>query len=143
MVKTFASLAAMSATAWAGVGNWYRSRITKRLRCDKSTHMRILSEFFLGVTTIGAHHVVASVTGVITFCDGKQMVRGVCTQKGLAFAAKQIQNSSPCITLIRPSNTVGYLLITVLSFEVLVVVLKTLTLLVSVAGIVKIGVGWG
>ena len=29
----------------------------------------ILSEFSLGVTTIGAHHVVASATGVMMFCD--------------------------------------------------------------------------
>ena len=30
--------------------------------------MRILSVFFFGVTTMGAHHAVASVTGVMTFC---------------------------------------------------------------------------
>lgn len=31
--------------------------------------MRILSLFFFGVTTIGAHHLVASFTGVMIFCD--------------------------------------------------------------------------
>ena len=116
--------------------------------------MRILSEFFLGVTTIGAHHVVGSVTGATTFCDLRRsslaynlsryangMVRGVCMQKGLAFGVKQIRNSSSGMILIWPSNTVGYLLIIVLSSDVLVMAMTTLTLVVGVTLVAKIGVG--
>ena len=48
----------ISATAWAGVAYWYRSRFTYRLRCDRSMHMRMSSVPFLGATTMGAHHSV-------------------------------------------------------------------------------------
>ena len=98
-MKTGAWLAAISATVSAGVGDWYCSRMTKRLRCDKSTHIRILSEFFLDVTTIGAHHIMAWVTGVMIFCDWRRsssafsLLRyangifcGMCTQNDWAFA---------------------------------------------------------
>ena len=37
-----------------------------RLRRERSTQRRILSEFFLRVTTIGAHHSVGVVTGAMT-----------------------------------------------------------------------------
>ena len=82
--------------------------------------MRILSVFFFGVTTMGAHHAVASVTGVMTFCDSNKsssdfslsryaigMERGVLMQNGFASVVKDIWNSSPSIILICPSNTVG------------------------------------
>ena len=58
--------------------------------------MQMLSEFFLGVTTIVAHHSVASVIGAMMFCFcrssssafsfswyAKGMVRGVLTWDGL------------------------------------------------------------
>jgi len=41
---------------------------------------------------------------------------GVC-RKGFALAANQTRNSSPCVVLIWPSNTVGYLLITALASD--------------------------
>ena len=55
LVKIFALWVAMSATAWAGVEDWYRSRFTY---LDKSTHMWMLSVSFLGATMMGAHHSV-------------------------------------------------------------------------------------
>lgn len=60
-VKIFALSSAMSATAWAGVDDWYLSRLTYLLSRDRSTHFRMLSA---GVTTIGVHHSVGSVTGL-------------------------------------------------------------------------------
>jgi len=48
-VKYFASFAEMSATAFAGVGDWYLSLLTKRFRRERSTHMRILSDPFWGL----------------------------------------------------------------------------------------------
>ena len=70
------------------------------------------------------------------------IVRGVCTQKGLTFAARQIRNSSPCMILIWPSNTVGYLLIIVPTSAILGVALTVLMSLVGVMEGAKIGVGW-
>ena len=49
MVKSLAWVCVMSAIASASVVEGYRSRF------DRSTHMRILSEFFFGATTMGAH----------------------------------------------------------------------------------------
>ena len=68
------------------------------------------------------------------------LVRGVSTQKGLALSARQIRNSSPCIVLIWPSNTVWYLLTTMLtsSNEVM-----DLTSLIGDTEGGKIGMGWG
>ena len=34
-------------------------------KCERSTHIQTDSLFFLGVTTIGTHHSVTSVTGVV------------------------------------------------------------------------------
>ena len=59
----------MSATASAGVTDGYRSRRTNLLSFERSTHMHIPSEFRLGVTTMGAHHSVGSVTGAMTPLD--------------------------------------------------------------------------
>ena len=59
----------MSATASAGVTDMYRSRRTNLLSFERSTHMRIRSEFRLGVTTMGAPHSVGSVTGAMTPCS--------------------------------------------------------------------------
>ena len=42
-VKNLALVAAMSATAWAGVDVWYCSRRTYRLRCKRSTHIRAVN----------------------------------------------------------------------------------------------------
>ena len=85
----------MSATASAGVGDWYLSLQTYRFKCDKSMHIGIRSVPFLGVTTMGAHHSVTSVTGAIIpwswsrfssafnlslYANG--IDRGVLTQKG-------------------------------------------------------------
>ena len=68
-VKYLALLAAISATASADVGDWYRSLKTYRFNLDKSTHILILSVPFLGVTTMEAHHCVASVTGAMIPCS--------------------------------------------------------------------------
>ena len=97
LVNIWAFSAAMSATVWAGEGDWYRSRFTYRLRCDRSTHMRMSSVPFFGATTMGAHHSVGYDTGVIMPCSSKLwssafsfslyaygMVLGVLTQNGLA-----------------------------------------------------------
>jgi len=70
-MNILALLVVISVTAPASVGDWYLSRTTKWLRWDKSTHIRILSEF-VGITAIGAHHGVASVTGVIMCCDSSK-----------------------------------------------------------------------
>ena len=67
-VKYFALACAISATAAAGVTEGYLSRFTYLFNLDRSTHMRIFSEFFFGVTTIGAHHSVGSVTGAMIPC---------------------------------------------------------------------------
>ena len=87
----------MSATTCAGVSDWYRSWRTYRFRCERSTQRRILSVFFLGVTTIGADHSVGWVTGVMMPCAcrcsslalsltqyAKGTERGVLMQNGLA-----------------------------------------------------------
>jgi hypothetical protein len=60
----------VSATASAGVTAGYRSGLAYLFSLDISTHMyiQILSEFFFGATTMGAHH---SVHG---FCDGRAMI---------------------------------------------------------------------
>ena len=62
----------------------------------------VLSEFSLGVTTIGAYHVVASATGVLMFCDWSRstlavslsqyasgIIHGTCVQNGWAFALQR------------------------------------------------------
>ena len=68
-VKYLASLAVVSATTSASVGDWYRSLKTKRFNLDRSTHILILLVPILGVTTIGVYHCVASVTGtIIPYC---------------------------------------------------------------------------
>ena len=95
-VKNLALVAEISATAWAGVDDWYCSHLTNRLRCERSTHILIQSVFFFGVTTIGAHHSVAAVTGAIMCWDSKRssstfnlslyangIDRGVLTWNGL------------------------------------------------------------
>ena len=100
-MKNLALLAAMSATASAGEEDCYRSLFTKRFRCDKSTHMRMESLFFLGVTTMGAHQSVGSVTGAMICCCcnksssaanlsryAKGMDLGEVMQNGLALADK-------------------------------------------------------
>ena len=69
LVNTLALLAAMSATASAGVEHWYLSHFTYLLRWERSTHILILSVPFLGVTTMGAHHSVGAVTGAMMFCS--------------------------------------------------------------------------
>ena len=51
-VKYLALEPAMSATATAEGVDWNRSRLTKRLRCDRSTQSRMRSEFFFRVTTM-------------------------------------------------------------------------------------------
>ena len=68
MVNTCASLAAMSATASAGVGDWYFSLRTYLLSYDKSTHSLMSSVPFFGATTISAHHSVGCATGVMISC---------------------------------------------------------------------------
>jgi len=83
-VKNFALLVAMSATASAGVNDWYLSRLTYLFKCDKSTHMWMRSEFFLGVTTMGAHQSVTSVTGVMMFC--------ACSRSSSAASLSQYAN---------------------------------------------------
>ena len=40
----------------------------KAVWCDRSTHMRMESVFFFGVTTMRAHQSVGSVTGAIMCC---------------------------------------------------------------------------
>ena len=64
--------AAMSATAWAGVSDWYLSLLTYRLRRDRSTHIRMALEFFLGAMTMGTHHAVGSVTDSMISCTCKR-----------------------------------------------------------------------
>ena len=64
-VNTFAFSEAISATACAGVGHWYLSLLTYLFKCERSTHILILSVPFFVATTMGAHHSVGSVTG----CD--------------------------------------------------------------------------
>ena len=51
-MKYLALACAMSVTASAGVVEGYLSRRTNLFNLDRSTHIRILSEFFFGVTTI-------------------------------------------------------------------------------------------
>ena len=69
MVKTFAFSAAMSATVWAGVGDWYLPCFTNLFRWDTSMRILILSVPFLGVTTIGEHHSMVSLTGAMIPCS--------------------------------------------------------------------------
>ena len=65
-VKIFALSAAMSATVWAVVDDWYLLHLMYLFKRDRSTHIQMSSESFFGVTTIGAHHSVGSVTGEMT-----------------------------------------------------------------------------
>ena len=47
LVKIIGFSAAMSATAWAGIEDWYLSRLTYLFNQDRSTHIRIsLVSFF-------------------------------------------------------------------------------------------------
>ena len=75
--------------------------------------MHILSVFFFGVTTIGAHQTVASVTVAVTFCAINKsssdfsfsqyamgIDRGVLIQNGRASGFKYMWNFSPFIVLI-------------------------------------------
>ena len=62
LIKYSAWEAAISATASCGVGVWYRSLFTNLF----SFVSLISVDPFLGATTIGAHHSVGSVTGLIT-----------------------------------------------------------------------------
>ena len=66
-VKYLALAAAILAMASAGVGDMYRSHCTYRFKCERSPQMRMFSVFFFGVTTMGAHHSIASVIGAIMF----------------------------------------------------------------------------
>ena len=50
------------------VGDRYLSCTTYQFSLDKSTHILLLSVPFVGVTTIGTHHCIPSVTGVIISC---------------------------------------------------------------------------
>ena len=77
-VKIFALSAAMSATASAGVGDWYLSRLTYLFKRDRSTHIRMPSVSFFGVTTIGAHHSVGSVTGSMMPCVWSTVSIALC-----------------------------------------------------------------
>ena len=63
-----ASPAAMSATAFAGMGDWYLSLQTYLLSFDKSTHSLMSSIPFFGATTIGAHYSVGCTTGAMISC---------------------------------------------------------------------------
>ena len=67
-MKYLALVDAISATTSRRDGDTYNSRFTKRFSFDKSTQTGISSEFFLGVTTIGAHHSVGFVTGAMILC---------------------------------------------------------------------------
>ena len=99
----------------------YLSRFTNLLRWERSTHILIFSVPFLGVTTIGAHQSVGSVTGAMMFCScirsssalslsrkAKGIVRSVLMQKGLASSIRAMWKYSPSIDLTLPSNTIGY-----------------------------------
>ena len=90
--------------------------------------MRMFPEPFFGVTTMGAHHSVTFVTGAIIFCLSNTsssvlslscymngIIRGVPTQKGLAFSVSDMWNSSPIMVLICPSKTLGNSLATLSS----------------------------
>ena len=103
MVKNLVLLAAMSATASAGEHDLYCSHLTKqfKFKCDKCTHILIDSVFFFGVTTIGLHQSVGSVTGVIMYCCCREsssaanlsrcaygMDLGDVTQNGLALVVR-------------------------------------------------------
>ena len=51
----------ISATTSAGVMEGECSQQTNLFSLDRSTHMHILSLFFLRATTIGAHHSVSAI----------------------------------------------------------------------------------
>ena len=102
-VKIFVLSAAMSATARAGVDDWYLLHLTYLFKRDRLMHIRMSSESFLGVVTIGAHHSVGSVTGEMTpllfrksssalslsqYANGT--ARGGLTQNGWAFSVKDM-----------------------------------------------------
>ena len=102
-VKIFVLSAAMSATARAGVDDWYLLHLTYLFKRDRLMHIRMSSESFLGVMTIGTHHSVGSVTGEMTpwLCSKSSSAlslsryadwtaRGVLTQKGWALSAKHM-----------------------------------------------------
>ena len=68
MVSTCVSLAKMSATTSADVGDWYHSLHTYLLSFDKSTHNLMSSVSYFGLTTVGARHSVSCVTGAMIPC---------------------------------------------------------------------------
>ena len=82
---------------------------------------KFLSEFVLGVTTIGVHHGVPSATGVMMFCDWSRSTIAVslsqyesriiheCVYKMAGHLPYRDAEFFPCITLIWLSKTVGYL----------------------------------
>ena len=84
LVKILALSAAMSAAAWEGVADWYLSRFTYLFRWERSTHILILLVPFFGVTTMGAHHSVGSVTGVMIPCS--------CNRSNSVFSLSQKAN---------------------------------------------------
>ena len=119
-VKILAFSSAMSATASAGVADWYLSCFTNLFRRERSTHIRILSVPFLGVTTMGAHHSVGTVTGAMTPCScsrsnsafslsryANDIARGAWMQNGWASSVRAMWNFSPSIVLMCPLKTDG------------------------------------
>ena len=120
LVKILAFSAEMFATAWAGVADWYLSRLTNLLGWEGSTHILIFSVPFLGVTTMGAHHSVGSVTGVMIPWSyrrpnsalslsrkAKETACCVLTLNGWASSISVMWNFSPSMVPICASNTVG------------------------------------
>ena len=119
-VNILALSAAMSATASAGVADWYLSRFTYLFKRERLTHILILSVPFLGAITMGAHQSVGSVTGAMTPCSCNRssstfslsrkangIVRGVRTQNGWASSVSAMWNFSPSIIFMCPSKTDG------------------------------------
>ena len=103
----------ISATASAGVMEGYCLCRINLFSLERSTHIRILSEFF-GVTMIGVHHSVGVwlLSSVVSFFNlslyAKGIMRGVA-QKGQAFSESEMWNFSPGMLQICPSNTDGNL----------------------------------
>lgn len=99
MVNTLALSVTMSATAWAGVRDWYLSRLTYLLRRSRqvNTHPDHAAVFFTcrGDNDWG--------TQCCWFCDWK----GVFTWNGLAFSDNEMWKSSPSIVLICPLKNDG------------------------------------
>ena len=60
------------------VGNIYHSCCTHRFKCKRSKHMWMFLVFFFEVTSIGAHHSVASMIGAIMFCCCNSYSSALC-----------------------------------------------------------------